>query len=373
MGNRAGRHVTLAQVASAAEVSLATASRVLSNGTRVVGPELRERVLRAAQSLRYAPNAHAQALAGGATATVGLVMHDVSDPYFAAITRGAMQVATENGALVMLGSTFRSPELEIEYVCTLRAQRAKAILLVGSGFADHEYIRSMRAELMNYRNDGGRYAFVSHHDLPGDAVLPDNKGGAAAVARALVELGHHRIAVAAGPFALTTVVHRVGGFLTALEESGIPRSRVLVIEQEFSEDGGYAAAHELVSAGLPATALFCVSDVMAIGALRALRERDVSVPHDLSLIGFDDIPIVRHLTPSLSTAALDLEEMGRRAMQLVLGDASPRRARRVRIPAYVVLRESTAEPTKPKPAARLRDGGGGGRRSVARSRPAPAP
>ncbi|MGI8720753.1 MAG: LacI family DNA-binding transcriptional regulator [Geodermatophilaceae bacterium] len=345
MGNRAGRHVTLAQVANAAEVSLATASRVLNGGQRVVGPKLRERVLQAAQSLRYAPNAHAQALAGGATATVGLVMHDVSDPHFAAITRGAMQVAAENGALVMLGSTFRSPELEIEYVSTLRAQRAKAILLVGSGFADREYLRSMRAELMNYCNGGGRYAFVSHHDLPGDAVLPDNKGGAAAVARALVELGHHSIAVAAGPLVLTTVAHRVGGFLEALEQSGIPRSRVLIIEQEFSEDGGYTAAHELISAGLPATALFCVSDVMAIGALKALRERDVSVPDDLSLIGFDDIPIVRHLTPSLSTAHLDLEEMGRQAMELVLGDASPHRARRVRIPAYLVLRESTAKPT----------------------------
>lgn len=371
MGNRAGRHVTLAQVASAADVSLATASRVLSGGQRVVGPELRERVRQAAQSLRYAPNAHAQALAGGATATVGLVMHDVSDPYFAAITRGAIQVATEKNALVMLGSTFRSPELEIEYVRTLRAQRAKAILLVGSGFADREYIRSMRAELRNYRDDGGRYAFISHHDLPGDAVLPDNTGGAAAVARALVELGHHSIAVAAGPLTLTTVAHRVGGFMTALEESDIPRSRVLVIQQEFSEDGGYAAAHELVSAGLPVTALFCASDVMAIGALKALRERDVSVPDELSLIGFDDIPIVRHLTPSLSTAALDLEEMGRRAMQLVLGDASPNRARRVRFPAYVVLRESTAEPVKRKPAARLQ-GGGAGDRSAARS-PATAP
>ena len=345
MGNRAGRHVTLAQVAKAAEVSLATASRVLSGGQRVVGPALRERVILAAQDLRYAPNAHAQALAGGTTATVGLVMHDVSDPYFAAITRGAMQVAAEHGALVMLGSTFRSPDVEIEYVSTLRAQRAKAILLVGSGFADRQYIRSMRAELMNYRNDGGRYAFVSHHDMPGDAVLPDNKGGAAAVARALVELGHQSIAVASGPLGLTTVAHRVGGFLDALEQSGIPRARVLMIEQEFSEEGGYAAAHQLISAGRPATALFCVSDVMAIGALRALRERSVSVPGDLSLIGFDDISIVRHLTPALSTAQLDLEDMGRQAMRLVLDDASSRRARRVRIPAHLVLRESTARPT----------------------------
>src|ERR1700754_1181725 len=106
MEDRAGRYATLAQVASAARVSLATASRVLNGGGRVVRPELRERVLDAARRLRYVPNAHAQALASGATASVGLIMHDVGDPYFTAITRGAIDVASRNAALVMLSSTF---------------------------------------------------------------------------------------------------------------------------------------------------------------------------------------------------------------------------------------------------------------------------
>jgi LacI family transcriptional regulator len=336
--------VTLAQVANAAQVSLATASRVLHGAERTVRPELRDRVLEAAQRLRYVPNAHAQALAGGATATVGLIMHDVSDPYFASITRGAMEVAAGSGLLVVLGSTFRSAEREVAYVSTLRAQRARAILLVGSGFTDQDYLQAMGAELENYRSVGGRYAFVSYHDLPGDAVLPDNRGGAAAVARALLKLGHRRIAVASGPRRLSTVEHRLDGFVDALVKAGVPRSDVYVIEQEFSQTGGHAAAQQLVSDGLPATALFCTSDVMAIGALTALRERSVTVPDRLSLIGFDDIPIVRHLTPSLSTVALDLERMGRDAMDLVLNGANPRRARKIRIPARLVLRESTAAP-----------------------------
>jgi LacI family transcriptional regulator len=344
MDDRAGRYATLAQVASAAQVSLATASRVLNGGGRVVRPELRERVLDAARRLRYVPNAHAQALASGATATVGLIMHDVGDPYFTAITRGAIDVASRNAALVMLSSTFRSPEREIEYVAALRAQRARAILLVGSGFTDPEYLRAMRAELANYRGAGGRYAFVSHHDLPGDAILPDNRGGGALIGKALVELGHRRIAVAAGPPSLNTVQHRVEGFLTALDDAGVPRSDVLVLEEEFSEDGGHAAAHRLVSAGLPATALFCVSDVMAIGALLALREHGVSIPDELSLIGFDDIPIVRHLTPALSTVALDLERMGREAMTLVLGEPTASRSRRINIPVQLVMRASTTAP-----------------------------
>lgn len=341
---RTGRYVTLAQVSEAAQVSLATASRVLNGSGRAVRPGLRDRVLDAARKLRYVPNAHAQALAGGNTATVGLVMHDVSDPYFAAIARGAMGVAAEQGALVMLASTFRSPDREIEYVSTLRAQRARAILLVGSGFDDRDYARAMRAELRQHRDAGGRYAFVSQHNLPGDAVLPDNEKGAGAVAEALVGLGHRRIAVAAGPHSLTTAARRLDGFLKALATLGVPRDRVQVVEQEFTEEGGRAAAAELASAGSDATALFCVSDVMAIGALTALREHGVAVPGDLSLIGFDDIPIVRHLTPALSTVRLDLEEMGRRAMRLVLTPTTASRSRRVRIPAELVLRDSTAAP-----------------------------
>jgi len=339
---RAGRHVTLAQVADAAKVSLATASRVLNGGGRV-RPDLRDRVLAAAERLRYVPNAHAQALAAGATSTVGLVMHDVSDPYFAGIAHGAMRAATETGALVVLGSTFRSPQRELEYVSALRAHRVRAILLVGSGFTDPDYQQAMAAELDQYRTAGGRCAFVSEHELPGDAVLPDNRGGAATVARALVDLGHRDIAIAAGSPRLITVADRVGGFLDALAKAGVPRSASRVLEHEFSEEGGYAAAHALVDAGLPATALFCVSDVMAVGALAALRERGVGVPDELSLIGFDDIPIVRHLTPPLSTAALDLDLMGHQAMRLAL--AAPEvEPRRLTVPATLMLRDSTAAP-----------------------------
>ncbi|HEY2225328.1 LacI family DNA-binding transcriptional regulator [Actinomycetospora sp.] len=353
------RQITLAQVAQAAGVSPATASRALHGGDRIVGDELRARVVQAARRLRYVPNAHAQALANRARATVGLVMHDVSDPYFAAITRGAMEVAAAHGALVMLGSTFRSPDREIEYVSTFRSQRAQAILIVGSGFSDPDYLDAMRAELFQHRDVGGRYAFVSHHDLPGDAVLPDNAAGGAAVARSLLELGHRRFAVAAGPPTLTTVEHRVAGFVSAIDEAGLPRSAVHVVEREFSENGGRDAAHALVRGGLDATALFCVSDVMAIGALTALREQGVSVPHDLSLIGFDDIPVMRHLCPATSSVRLDLEGMGREAMRLVLGDPSSDELgadgdsveeavdpRRVHFPAEVVLRASTTAPTR---------------------------
>ncbi|WP_019631477.1 LacI family DNA-binding transcriptional regulator [Actinomadura atramentaria] len=336
-------YVTLQDVARDAEVSLATASRVL-NGTAQVRADLRERVLAAAARLSYAPNAHAQALASSSSKTVGVICHDVSDPYFAAVARGVMATAAEHGMLVTLASTFRDPAREIEYVAMLRSQRARAVLLIGTGFEDRDWERSMAAELDPYQRTGGRVAVLSRHrSLRVDAVLPQNREGAAALARALLALGHRRFAVLTGPRRLTTVSDRLAGFTEALAEAGMPLDPADVIEGAFTRDGGYAAAAELVhrDARRP-DCVFAVTDVMAIGALAAFRDHGLSVPGDIALAGFDDIPIIRDLTPPLTTVALPLEEMGQRVMSLALREPAGRRSRIERIAGEVVLRKSTA-------------------------------
>ncbi|WP_370947652.1 LacI family DNA-binding transcriptional regulator [Amycolatopsis sp. cg5] len=336
-------HVTLSDVARSAQVSLATASRVL-NGTTNVRSDLRDRVVSAASELAYTPNAHAQALAGGAQPTVGVICHDVSDPYFAAVARGVMRVAGDNGLLVMLASTFRDPQKEVEYVSMLRAQRASAILLIGSGFEDRGWERAMAAELDPYRRGGGQVAVVSRHrSLKVDTVQPENREGAAALARALTGLGHRKFAVLTGPRALTTVSDRLGGFADELALHGVKLTDADIFEAPFTRDGGYAAARDLLAKKHPATCVFAVTDVMAIGALTAFREAGVSVPADISLAGFDDIPVVRDLTPALTTVALPLEALGEHAMDLALKGARGTRSRILRLEGEVVLRESTAK------------------------------
>ncbi|HEY3606021.1 MAG TPA: LacI family DNA-binding transcriptional regulator [Pseudonocardiaceae bacterium] len=333
--------VTLQDVARAADVSPATASRVL-NGTRPVRAELAERVQTAAGRLAYAPNAHAQALAGTSSRNVGVICHDVSDPYFAAIAGGVMRVAAHNGLLVMLANTFRNAGQEIEYVSMLRAQRAPAILLIGSGVEDRTRNRALAAELAPYLRDGGRVAVISrHHGLRVDSVLPENRAGAAALAGRLVAMGHRRFAVLTGPRALTTVVDRLGGFRDGLAKAGVPLSGKDVTEGAFTRDGGYQAMAELIDRGLRATCVFAVTDVMAIGACAALRDRGIAVPSDVSVAGFDDIPVVRDLTPPLTTVALPLEQLGERAMQLALEDRPSGRTRVVRLAGEVVVRAST--------------------------------
>jgi LacI family transcriptional regulator len=333
-------HVTLQDVARAADVSPATASRVL-NGNSKVREELRERVQDAAGRLAYAPNAHAQALAGASRRTVGVICHDVSDPYFAVIARGVMRVAGDNGLLVMLASTFRDADREVAYVSMLRAQRAPAILLIGSGFEDRRWERSLAAELEPYLRGGGRVAVISRHrSLRVDSVLPENRAGAAELAKALLEMGHRRFAILAGPRALTTVADRIAGFRDSLALAGVSLSEEDIVETGFTRDGGYAAMTTLLERGLRATCVFAVTDVMAIGALTALRENGLSVPGDVSMAGFDDIPIVRDLTPPLTTVSLPLERLGEQAMELALRENSTRR-RILRVAGEVVIREST--------------------------------
>ncbi|MFE9693245.1 LacI family DNA-binding transcriptional regulator [Micromonospora sp. NPDC005806] len=335
-------HVTLEDVAREAEVSLATASRAL-NGMRVT-PQLRDRVLAAAEKLAYIPNAHARALAGASHRTVGVICHDVSDPYFAAVAGGVMRVAGNNDLLVMLASTFRDPEREIAYVSMLRAERAPAILLIGSGFEDPRWERALDAELKPYLEGGGRVAVVSRHrSLKVDSVLPENRAGAAAMARALLDLGHRRFAVLTGPQTLTTVADRLGGFRDELTKAGVALNPADIVEGPFTRDGGYGAMTELLSRGLTATCVFALTDVMAIGACAALRDQGLSVPNDVSVAGFDDIPIVRDLTPPLTTVALPLQQLGEKAMEMALTENPGRRRRILRLGGEVVVRASTAK------------------------------
>lgn len=335
--------VTLDDVAQAAGVSPATASRVL-NGATQVRADLRDRVLAAAGELAYAPNAHAQALARASSRAVGVICHDIGDPYFAGVARGVMRAAADEGLQVILGSTFRDPDREVSYVSMMRGQRVRAILLIGSGFEDRGWQKAMHRELAPYTAGGGRVAAVSRHQgLRVDAVLPENRAGGAALADALLGLGHRDFAVLTGPRMLTTVVDRLGGFEDALAKAGVALHPDQIVEGSFSRDGGYEAATELLRRGLRATCVFALTDVMAVGALTALREHGLTVPADVSLAGFDDIPIIADLTPPLTTVRLPLEDLGKRVMAMALRPAGPR-SRIERVSGEVVLRESTAPP-----------------------------
>ncbi|MGW4113344.1 LacI family DNA-binding transcriptional regulator [Actinosynnema sp. NPDC004786] len=338
------RQVTLAEVAKHAGVSLATASRVLNGSTRQVSEELRARVIGTARGLGYLPNASAQALARNSSLLVGLVVHDIADPYFSSIAAGVTRIAEDAGLVVVLGTTGRDPRREVDLVNTLRAHRARAVVIAGSRTTDRAASRRLADEITAFTAQGGRVACVSQAKLGTDTVVPANRSGARALARRLAALGHRRFAVLAGPPDLLVARDRLAGFRAGLADEGLALPDAHVIASDFTRDGGYAAVADLVAARTGATCVFAVNDVMAMGAMAALRERGLRVPEDVSVAGFDDIPTLRDLVPALSTVRLPLEDMGERAARLVLDDvdAGPRT---VRVAGEVVLRASTSSPS----------------------------
>jgi LacI family transcriptional regulator len=332
----------LQDVAEAAGVSLATASRALA-GRDGVSPELAARIREIALSLGYVPNAHARALAGAGPPMVGLIVHDVADPYFAEIAKGVLRVADQRELMVLINQSARQPETELARIRSLRANRVGSIVLAGSGYVDPAEEADAAAELLAFRAAGGRVALIGRHGIPVDAVLPDNLAGGRTAARHLLELGHRRIAVVGGPSNLSTVADRLTGVTEEARKWGLEPDDLVVVHDAFSRDGGVVATRRLLEQEPFPTAILALTDVMAMGALAVLREAGRRVPGDVSVMGFDDVPVAADLAPALTTIRLPMEEMGAIALDLTLREPASRPRRR-RTSHELVVRDSTAPP-----------------------------
>jgi LacI family transcriptional regulator len=344
-----GSRVTLQDVADRAGVSLTTASRVVTAGPRRVGHQLADRVRTAVAELGYTANLQARAVATGQSTMVGVVVHDIADPYFSSIAAGLIEVADARQLLVCMSSTPAGAEAaEREYVALMRAQRARAVILIGSRSDDAAGRDTLRAEIAAFTRSGGRAVCVGQDLLGVDTVLPENAAGAQALARAMVALGHRSFAVLAGPRGLLTARDRLDGFRAGLAAWSVRLDPVRVIHGAFSRDGGYAAMSAILAAGDPLPdCVFAVTDVMALGALARLRVGGLQVPGDIALAGFDDIATLRDVYPPLTTVRLPLTRMGEMAANLVLSDAAENWPRIIPVLGEVILRDSTI----PRPPA----------------------
>jgi len=336
-----GTRVTLQDVADQAGVSLTTASRVVSEGARKVSPLMAERVARAVAELGYRANLSARAVASGYTSMIGVTVRDIDDPYFSSIAAGLIEATEAQQFLVCISRTAGEWE-EREYVSLMRAQRARAVVLVGSR-SDHGPAQdALRAEVDAFVAGGGRAACIGQDLLGVDTIMPDNAGGAAALAHALVALGHRRFAVLAGPRDLLTSRDRLEGFRAGLKAWSVDLDPGWVVEGAFTRDGGYEAMSAVLATGTDRPdCVLAVNDVMAVGALARLRAEGISVPADIAVAGFDDILTLRDVYPPLTTVRLPLKRMGEMAASLVLGETRLVRPRIVPVSGEVILREST--------------------------------
>ncbi|WP_028471499.1 LacI family DNA-binding transcriptional regulator [Nocardioides alkalitolerans] len=330
----------LIDVARAAGVSIATASRAMA-GTPGVRPAVAELVRKHADELGYVANVHARTLAGGHSRTVGLVVHEIGDPYFSEIASGLLRLADSEGLSLQICHTGRDPESELRHIRTLAAHRVAAIVVAGSGFVDPAVEAPARRELERYAASGGRVAVIGRHHLGTDAVLPPNEDGARAVAEHVLSLGHRRLVVVSGAPVLTTVADRLAGVRAALADAGIPEGDVPVLEGPFTRDGGREAARRVLDEHPETTAVLALNDDMAIGCLSVFRELGVAVPGQISVTGFDDVAVAVDLNPGLTTYHLPMAQMGEEALTLALKEPSVR-PRRQLTRGELVVRGSTA-------------------------------
>ena len=332
-------NITLKDVAALAGVSEATASRAFNGSARRVRDDLQQRVLVAAKKLNYAPTVAAQAVARGQSDVVGLIVHDISDPFFASIAAGAMTTAEAHRLIVTLGSTMRRPERELDYLAALRGQRSRAVVLAGSRVADKNLLEELLTAIRAYEQVGGHVVVISQPALPVDTVVVKNRAGARELSTALVDLGYRRFGILRGPTTLMTARDRFRGFSEGLRAAGL--GPTAVVAGGFTRDGGHDAMLEILDSAPDLDCVFAVNDVMAVGAMVACRERGLDIPHDLGLAGFDDISTLRDLHPGLTTVRLPLEEMGRLAMELAATAERGGEPRQVKVAGEVVVRAST--------------------------------
>jgi LacI family transcriptional regulator len=331
-------------VARLAGVSTATASRVIGAVDYPVSPATRQRVLDAAIALDYVPNALARGLLKAQIAVVGVIVHDITDPYFSEVVRGVEDAATPDGYLVITCSSDRSPERETSYVRLLRSMRAAAVIFAGSGVDDAAQNEELARHLDGLRANGAATVHLSPHAFGRPEVGVDNAGGIARIVGALAELGHRRIAFLAGPTPLYVARERLDGYRQGLAAAGLEVDERLVVHSTFDRAGGALGVEVLLEGGTDVTAICCANDLLALGALEELARRGIGVPDAISVAGFDDISVASLTAPRLSTVRLPLRDLGRIGFDTAVAMLAGEAREPVVLPTEVILRDSTAPP-----------------------------
>jgi LacI family transcriptional regulator len=305
------RSVNITDVAQRAAVSISTVSRVLNNSAYPVKPETRQRVLEAAQELGFRPNDLARGLLLKKSRTIGLIIPDISNPYYPELCLGVETTASENGYSVIFCNTDRQAEKMEHYVDVLLQKRADGIIIAGGG-TDFTQVSQALSDFDT------KVALIGRHNLPFPSVQVDNFQAAYEATSHLGELGHSRIAFISGPVNLTSAQDRLAGYRSSLEQRGVSQDDRLIREGNFGVDCGYSAALSLLQGNPRPSAIFAANDRMAVGTLAAAHDLDLRVPDDLAIVGFDDTVLASQIRPSLTTVAVPAHKMGTSVMRLML-------------------------------------------------------
>lgn len=333
---------TIRDVAREAGVSIATVSRVINNAAHTVNEATRQRVLTAVHELDYRPNAVAQSLSTSKVNTIGVIIPDISNPYYAEIVRGIQDTAEDTGHTVILHNTDRSEEQVIRGVNMFRQRMADGVIF-GGGVLPTAVVDNAVAS-NEFRGVAiGRQAV----ELP--AVRIDNALACADAVRHLAELGHSRIAFLAGPERSNTMQDRFAGFREGMEQNNCPYDEKLVSWGALTLNDGYRRGSDLLcDVPVKPSAVIAGNDQLGIGLIRAAQDRGMSVPQDLAVVGFDNIPLASFFRPPLTTIDIPRYQMGMTAMRVLHSLMSGREVQETSwLATRLVVRGST-DPTQPQ-------------------------
>jgi LacI family transcriptional regulator len=328
---RSRRPVTRTTVAKHAGVSTAVVSYVLNNGPRPVAAQTREKVLRSIAELGYRPNSVARALKIQRTLTFGLLVPDISNPYFAELSKAVEDVAFSRGYALLVANSSNDPARELSQLRALRARQADGLLVVRTSSA---------APLIEEVANGPPMVLLDRADDNDDcpSVVADNFGGARAGVEHLISHGHKRIACIAGPSDVPAALDRERGWGAALKAARLSK-RGGVLRTAFSRDGGYMAARELLTRADRPTAIFASSDQQGIGVLRACYELGLRVPEDVAVLAFDGTRQAEFTAPPLSVVRQDVMTIAELAIGILL-DTPAEHPQHLTAPFTLIARHS---------------------------------
>lgn len=339
---------TITDVAKRAGVSSTTVSHVLNN-TRFVSDETRKQVEQAIEDLNYRPNALARSLRRGDTKTIGLIVPDSGNPFFAEVGHFIEITAFKAGYNVILCNTENNPKKESLYIDVLIKKQVDGVVFVSTGEYSDTITNLLEMQIP---------MVVLDRDFPSkevDVVLTDNMHGGYLATKHLISLGHNQIGCISGPSFINPSNERIIGYKKALEEANIPINPELIITGDFSPQSGWNDAHTLLTSKDPPTAIFACNDMMAIGVLRKAAELECSVPNNLAVVGYDDIELASYTNPPLTTIQQPKLKMGQATIECILNRITRKNYLpcRTKLPVSLVVRESCGERSR----SRLLQGG----------------
>ncbi|SUB83534.1 Galactose operon repressor [Pragia fontium] len=302
---------TIKDVAKLAGVSVATVSRVMNNSPKAKSAT-RQTVLSAMETLQYHPNANARSLARQTTGCLGLIVADVSDPFFGAMVKATEQIAYANGSFLLIGNGYHDQHRERQAIEQLIRHQCSALVVHAKALSDDE-LRGLMMQI-----PGMVLINRSIPDLEQRCVALDDRYGSHLATQYLIQQGHRHIGLICSNHKISDAEHRLQGYLDALAEQKIPINNRCITYASPDETGGEKALIELLERNQQMTAVVCYNDTMAAGALSVLSDNNIQVPQQMSLIGFDDVLIARYLRPSLTTLRYPIISMAHQAAELAL-------------------------------------------------------